>query len=43
MLSFGSFVRQAPVHGPAPPFRGYLMSAIFTSYLLNPGNWFMKH
>lgn len=41
--SFGSFMRRTPVHAPAPPFRDYLSSAIFTSYLLNPGNWLMKH
>ena len=42
-LSFGSFMRRAPVHAPAPPCRDYLSSAIFNSYLLNPGNWLMKH
>ena len=42
-LSFSSFMRRAPVHAPSPPFRDYLPSAIFNYYLLNPGNWLMKH
>ena len=42
-LSFCEFMRPAPVHTPAPPCRDYLFSNIFTSYLLNPDNWLMKH